>query len=655
MSFRQLALSNIRGSAQRYAAFFLSSVFSVLLFYMYAQFIFHPDVTNGYIYGGENARVAMIVCEFLIIIFSFFFVLYSSGSFLRARHKEFGLLSLLGTSRRQLRRLIWLENTILSVAAISVGIGLGLLFSKLFLMGISRVLMTEVPIRFVVVPEAVALTAAGFFLLFQVITLFSAFSVGRQKVIDLLGAARKPKALPRASPVLTILSILLIGGGYFIAVTIPPVAVVVAFFPVVGMVVAGTYLLFGQLSVFVLRRLQRRPRFYLSGTRTLVISRLVFRMKDNARLLASVATLSAVVLSAAGTLYIVSSGFTRAIVELQPQAYSITQPVDTTAPIPAPEQIEEILAGHGVTPSVRIDVQGVTVELLDGEGDTTREISVVALSESDYRAIVARTGTPVVGSQWRDPAREGEHELPSLANGESLLISPYSVQVTTDGPDPSAITVATPELANSQVIASFDQVLVNPTPWSAPWLILPDEQMDALAAARPGDRVRLYAVDWPGSNRTTQLNRELTALVDPEAFTYVGDRGGALLEIRQVLGLSMFVGIFVSVLFFIAAGSMIYFKLFTELAEDRQLFRSLRRLGITQAETRAVVSGQMWLIFFLPFLVGAIHSLFALNTLGNMMGQSVLEYSLLVVGLFGLVQAAFYLLTRVTYMRALRM
>src|SRR5690625_7038729 len=97
------------------------------------------------------------------------------------------------------------------------------------------------------------------------------------------------------------------------------------------------------------------------------------------------------------------------------------------------------------------------------------------------------------------------------------------------------------------------------------------EQMDAPAAARPGDRVRLYAVDWPGSNRTTQLNRELTALVDPAAFTYVGDRGGALLEIRQVLGLSMFVGIFVSVLFFIAAGSMIYFTLFTELAEYRQL------------------------------------------------------------------------------------
>ena len=99
MTFRQLALSNVRGSALRYAAFFLSSVFSVLLFFLYAQFILHPDVANGYIYGGESTRVVLTFCLVLVAVFAFFFVLYSSGAFLRARNREFGLLTLMGTTR----------------------------------------------------------------------------------------------------------------------------------------------------------------------------------------------------------------------------------------------------------------------------------------------------------------------------------------------------------------------------------------------------------------------------------------------------------------------------------------------------------------------------------------------------------------------------
>ena len=44
MTFRSLALSNVKGNWRAYSAFFLSSVFSVLIFYIYAAFLTHPDV-----------------------------------------------------------------------------------------------------------------------------------------------------------------------------------------------------------------------------------------------------------------------------------------------------------------------------------------------------------------------------------------------------------------------------------------------------------------------------------------------------------------------------------------------------------------------------------------------------------------------------------
>lgn len=53
MKFRHLATSNIRGNWRQYTAFFFSSVFSVMIFFLYAQFILHPDVVGGEAAGSQ--------------------------------------------------------------------------------------------------------------------------------------------------------------------------------------------------------------------------------------------------------------------------------------------------------------------------------------------------------------------------------------------------------------------------------------------------------------------------------------------------------------------------------------------------------------------------------------------------------------------------
>lgn len=58
---------------------------------------------------------------------------------------------------------------------------------------------------------------------------------------------------------------------------------------------------------------------------------------------------------------------------------------------------------------------------------------------------------------------------------------------------------------------------------------------------------------------------------------------------------------------------MIYFKLFTELQDDKMQYDALRRIGITEKEVRRIVTRQIAMIFFVPFVVGAVHALFALR------------------------------------------
>jgi putative ABC transport system permease protein len=640
VTFAQLALANVRGSWMRYAAFFLSSTFSVVLFYLYAQFVFHPDLTGGYLYGGDTTRLVLAVCMVLIVMFAFFFVLYSSGAFLRARNQEFGLLTLMGTTRTQLRRLIWLENTFLSLASIAVGLAVGVLLSRLFLLAVARVLLLEEPMPFAIVPQAVLLTTAGFFLLFQLVTLASSFSVGRRQVIDLLRAARKPRVTPRSSALLAVVGFVLVLAGYVLALGAQDSqAVVVAFLPTVAMVVVGTYLLFSQCSLYVLKRLQRPGTGYLSGTRMLVVSQLVFRMRDNARLLATIATLSAVVLSAAGTFYIITSQLAKDTDVRYPQPLALLEPSGSELGRLRASTVDQILAGNGVTPTLRVQIEVREVDaVLDGRADRVVLVSRTAFDQLALATVPATTydagpaGTPdTVAASPLVPRRL------TFEAGQALLSADLS----------DAGILAEP------VTAPISQIPVLWGDWyavsNAEFASLPDD------GAEPVATLTIY--DWPGSGRLAsaqmQLGAQLTDAIPSGYDHLVADRNGMDTMLRQTLGLSMFAGVFVSLLFFIGAGSLIYFKLFTELPDDRRLFTRLGRIGITRGESDRVVTAQIALVFLLPFAVGGVHAFVALNALGTTLGVNVVAYSFIVVGLFAVVQLAFMALTRWTYLRAL--
>ncbi|HEX6940088.1 MAG TPA: FtsX-like permease family protein [Longimicrobiales bacterium] len=627
MTFAQLALSNLKGSWLRYAAFLLSSTFSVALFFVYAQFLFHPGVQGGYLYGGPTTRTVLTVCLALIAVFAFFFVLYSSGAFLRARGKEFGLLTLMGTTRGQLRRLIWLENTFLSLAAIAAGLALGLLFSRLFLMAIARVLLIDEPLAFALVPRALLLTACGFFALFQLVTLVGAGAVGRRTVVEMLKEASKPRRQPRANAWLAALGFALVAGGYAVASVVQGAAVALAFVPVVAVVVVGTYLAFTQGSVFVMRRLSR-SRSYLRGTRMLVVSQLVFRLADNARLLANIASLSAVVLAAAGTFYIVSRQFFSAVDGQFPHALTLVETGDGRPQLTR-DEVDGLLLAHGVTATAAADLPVVEARYLAPGAE--RQGWLVLAAESSYLAWVNALEAPGGFGEdaWLDPL---EGEAPAYALSPSP--APGAVPARRVAPP----TSVPPFLAET-------------------WYVVADEAWER-AAERLGT-MTLAVYDWPHADRSTPLGTAVSRAVPPEGRPLVADKHAAFVMVRQMLGLSMFAGLFVSVLFFIGAGSLVYFKLFTELPDDRRLFTRLKRIGITRREAGAVVSRQVALVFLLPFAVGGVHALFALNALGALIGTTgaaraaVIGYALTVVALFGAVQLVFFLLTRWTYLRAL--
>ncbi|WP_148499945.1 FtsX-like permease family protein [Paenibacillus ihumii] len=82
----------------------------------------------------ENAGAGFANCSGDCILFFIFFVIYSVGSFLQSRKREFGILRLHGMTVKQLDRMLFLENAAIGAASMITGLAAGLISAKLFLM-----------------------------------------------------------------------------------------------------------------------------------------------------------------------------------------------------------------------------------------------------------------------------------------------------------------------------------------------------------------------------------------------------------------------------------------------------------------------------------------------------------------------------------------
>jgi putative ABC transport system permease protein len=206
---------------------------------------------------------------------------------------------------------------------------------------------------------------------------------------------------------------------------------------------------------------------------------------------------------------------------------------------------------------------------------------------------------------------------------------------------------------NLQINQEIHQSIVNLGYNAFGLLVVNDRQYQTLTASVPDSKKFVsYGYDlknWASTQPTIEKIEHAIPKGQQENFF---SRVEPYLQSKQFGSLTMFIGIFVSLLFFIAAGSLIYFKLFTELQEDKAQFQALHRIGMTDQEMRKIMTRQIGLIFFVPFVVGAVHALFAFKMLQNMkIFGDVWAYGGIVIGIFFVMQLIYFFITRQTYVR----
>ncbi|MEC2260603.1 FtsX-like permease family protein [Bacillus thuringiensis] len=639
MTFRQFAFNNIMRSKRTYAAHFLSSTFSVMVFFTYALLLFHPglqgELASTSATMSKLGTMGMQISQYLIFIFSFFFLLYSVSSFLKTRKKEFGILMMHGMSPSQLNKLIFIENMLMGIASVVSGILVGLIFSKLMLLLSANILAIDNGLPFYVPFKAVFMTAGSFLILFLIISLFTSKMVKVNNLIDLMRSEEKPKPEPKASKGFALLSLVLIGLGYaFVFYFVIERDFIMPYLVAgVACVVVGTYFLFSQLSVYVIRMLKKNEIVFFNKTNLLTISELAYRMKDNATMFFMLAIVSAVAFTGIGTcLAMGNKGLTEMT---NPFAFTYTSFGEN-------KQEEEHIAE-------------IKKQLTASKLSYQVEVISPKFTENNYTLIKL--------TEYNRFAKFFGREAEKLDNDQEIMLVPTSVSQKEKYERGKGIP---PQLdlvqGNSEMTFKVKKAIPHltlPIQDSAT-IVVSDSLYDKIPNINTEDgsvvkkRYGFVVDNWEKTKIITKkLEAEIgnTKMIDSDH--YFEALYSKWISSKQQNGILLIVSVLVGIVFFTFAASLLYFRLYADLEREQKQYEMIAKVGLSRKELKKIVTRQLMLMFYLPITLAVIHSGVAFMALQQLVDFSVLKTSIIIFLAFLSIQSVYFYTVRWRYLQKL--
>ena len=589
--YAKLAVTNIKNNRKTYFPFLLTSVLTVMMYYMMDTLARNDSI------GNRNVTTVLTLTIPVMALFSLIFLFYTNSFLIKRRKKEIAVYNILGMGKNHIGRMITIETLIIWAVSLALGILGGMALGKLMHLLLLRILQYDVGIRFQISAPSILYTAVLFTFIFFMNWLYNLFQVRLANPVELLRGGNVGEREPRTKWLLALVGAAAMGAGYYLALTTErPIDAIDTFIVAVILVIIGTYCLFIAGSIAVLKALRRKKNFYYKANHFTAVSGMIYRMKQNAAGLANICILSTIVLVLVSSTVSLYAGMEDILDQRFPCDYCITT-ADASDPatIPSIEEIvdEELSAHH--------------VEKKDG---------------MSYRygatAMIRQSDTTFTNSQTVDYTVEDMQEMYFIpledyqkVQGDPTELAPDEVILfTTDegsyGRD--TITVNGKELKVVKELKDFrledKSVARVVTGW---YLIMPDEtyfdmggsQDDCLAAVQSiADRI---GQEVPGA---VCENRELSR----ENFF-------------ALYGSLFFIGLYLGIMFLVATVLIIYYKQISEGYDDRERYQIMQKVGMGKREVRRSIRSQVLMVFFLPLVMAVVHIAVAFNVIDKLLAM----------------------------------
>lgn len=636
MTFQQFAYRNVFRNFRNYAAFFMASFFSVFVFFLYSMLMFHPQMENGFL--GEASIVGMIFAEAILVLFSWFFIFYSMKAFLEARSKEFAILLHLGMEKQQLGKLVFLETMIIGSLSSISGILFGFVFSKFFFMIVRELLgLEDLPLYVSWAPFL--LTFSVFMGAFMIIAIGSVMYMPSLK-LNMLLKGRPIGVSERYSKGRAILGLVLISVGYLLCVITTKTTLFTFTLLIPIVVMFGTFYFFTDSVFFILNLVKHQKSFYWHKARMLAVAEQMYTMRQNAKVFFIVTIVSMLAFLCVVLLAALSS-YTAQYDKLNPLGIVYKGHVDN--PYEA-EHVQSIIT--------ELEEQGFSYHVTRFQVikqtslETSNEVEV--FRETDVNRMLFSFGLPLI----------------RLDSGEGMFI-PYSDESIKTLQNTTVETVLIENDIPITIDKVYPKIIFPPSIISRNSIIISDEDFQLLMnpLAVPGEvpSYHLFAFDIPHWIEAKEIGLSIQQIVAEEYVKnptyslpfYFENTGLNYSYILAMYSLFTIVGVLVVVVFLLAAGSFIYFRLYANLERERQQFAVLKRMGLTDAEQKRLITRHLAPQFFLPWGVALLHSTFAFialqTVLKDVMNLIIVKEIIVAFCLFACVQILYFYMIRWRY------
>ncbi|MBC1473771.1 ABC transporter permease [Listeria grandensis] len=611
-----LAKRNLTRNFKNYLLYFFSSAFCVIIFYTFLALSFDDTIKKA---ASESLLVnySLKGAAIGLILFTIIFITYSSNFFAHKRKKELGTYVLLGLRKRQIGQMMFYENFAMGILALIAGIFGGILLYTSFVSLLLQFIDVQVEAKLTISMEAMFATVLVFLLL-TIVTSFEGYRiVYRFTVLNLLKATSAIEKQARGGKVAATIGVLLLFIGYAIALTPANSGLFYKDLPtamqliiVILTMIAGTFLFVGSFLPAVLAKLATIKPFYFNGVNMISVANLRFRMRTQAKMMATISILIAITLSAIG--------FTGSLynnIRAQSENFISTD--------------YQISNGNEAAATKFIEIAGATNISYQNNVTLLTEKSTF-ISESKYRELMKQIFDQNVPQLKKNEAialtRENQlthKEIKELQSTKQPLTTRHAFQVR-------SVKITNPVNSSADIL-----------------YVLNDADFNALSKTATKETSYLYNLTDDNISTAEKIVSQNGKFGEAFFMSYLNFHHQNAVSTGSIL----FIGLFIGLTFLVATGCIIYFKQITEAYNDRHQYTLMRKIGMDHAMIHKTIAHQILVIFLIPFLLGICHTIVALTAFGQNTDMSVTFALSTVILAYAIIYAIYYFFTVRNYMQ----
>lgn len=594
MRFSAIVLKNFKQNLRHYGIYLFSLMLSIALYFSFVTLKYTDSIANG-----ENAKLlnssAGIGEKFLFVII-IIFLMYANRLFIKRRTKSFALFQLIGLSRKDLMRMMMLEQAIIFIGTTVIGLLLGLFGSRLLLLIVKKTAQIPLDIKILFEPAALTVTMILVVISFILIMVQSFIFIKRRSIIQLMYDVQQSEAtqanMTKAEMTFGILGIAMIGLGYCLStIMLKNIELtLISAFLILFLTVVGAYFFFRSSVSLIFKSLKRSKRGYVNVTDVVFTASIMHRMKKNAFSLTVIGIISAITITLLSFATISKANIENNVNGLAPHEFTYINEGEA-------QKLEAYLNAKNI-PYNKVVQHVIEVPIVHSDKALHKDVNSL----------------PIIS--------DAEVDKMDVNPGEITLVNYFKVSETFIGLD-KGVTI---DLGRKEKHAPLE--ITETSPYNVLSYRAALGRSVGIIDHKTFEMLKATQIKDKDNPPITQVGFDLKSAKDVvkvesanEQFNQMLPQSRTSLEKEQLAfsGMFLFVSGFLGVAFLIAAGCIIYIKQMDENEDEMANYQILRKMGYTHQDMFKGLALKIAFNFGLPLIIGLGHAFFAARAFNTLM------------------------------------